>query len=147
LKLTDKRQAILVKQSTPPEEEIPFTYAGHDMWSQKNVNDIVTTSADQYKDEGVPLTRADIDRKNGKRKIDRLLVDLPDGKPAIQIFEPYYDLFNCMSTLVRSKGDPDDVEKVDGDDPYDMLRYLLTNLKPARRSEPRGQNPLEAAGL
>lgn len=145
--LTDRRLAVLMKEMTPAGEGITHNYASPDMWNRKNVDDKVTTSADQFAEEGIHLTRADNDRRSGKRKIDRLLVDLPDDRPAIQVFEPYYEIFACMGTLVRSKGDPEDVEKVEGDDAYDMLRYGLSNLKPARKQEPRGRNPMEEAGL
>ena len=50
----------------------------------------------------------------------------------IQVFEPYYEIFECMETLVREDAagqEPEDVKKVDGDDPFDMLKYGLTNMK------------------
>lgn len=148
--LTDQQQARLIKQMTPPGERIPFTYASPDMWARKTSGAKIFTSVDEYRDEGVTLTRADDDRLGGKRKIDRLLVEMPDGLPGIQVFEPYYDIFRCMSTLVRSSANPEDVEKVDGDDPYDMLRYGLTNTNPAPR-KPEGRrenrNPLKGNRL
>jgi len=84
-------------------------------------------------------------RINGKHKIDRLLFDnAMDGKPMIQVFENYYDVFRCMETLVREdvlKGrNPEDVKKVDGDDAYDMLRYALTNLKQPAGDEGKKAN-------
>ena len=54
------------------------------------------TSIDEYREEGIGLTRADDDRLNGKRKIDRLLADMPDGLPGIQVFEP---LTQAVATL------------------------------------------------
>ncbi len=140
--LTDQQQARLILTSTPAEEQIAYTYASPDMWARKNMANVVKTSVDEYKDEGVLLTRADNDRKGGKRKIDRLLVDLPDSRPALQIFEPYYDIFKVMTSLVRDPHDPEDVLKVDGDDPYDMLKYGLTNLKIAPRIPEDDGNPL-----
>jgi phage terminase large subunit len=148
--LTDTEQARIIKQMTAPDERIAFTYASPDMWARKTVGTRIFTSVDEYKDEGVPLTRAENDRLDGKRKVDRLLVDMLDELPGIQIFEPYYPVFKCMSTLVRDKNNPEDVEKVDGDDGYDMLRYGLTNLKPAPR-KPQGekpqQNPLKGMNM
>jgi hypothetical protein len=132
---TDKQQARMIAAMTPPDEKIPLTYASPDMWARKNIDDRVTTSVDQYKEEGIVLTRADNDRLQGKRKIDRLLVDLPDDRPGIQIFEEYYPVFKCMTTLVRSSNNPEDVEKVDGDDSYDMVRYGLSNTNPAPRKQ------------
>lgn len=146
--LTDTEQARIIKTSTPKEELISHTYASPDMWARKTVGTRVFTSVDEYKDEGVLLTKADNDRLGGKRKIDRLLLDMADGRPAIQIFEPYYHIFRSISTLVRDDTNPEDVMKVDGDDPYDMLRYGLTNLKPPTRqpsgeqTQNRGRHPL-----
>jgi len=145
--LTDRQQARVLKQLTPPEEQVAFTYASPDMWARKNVADQVTTSVDEYKVEGVLLTKADDDRVGGKRKIDRLLVDLPDGLPALQVFDDYYGVFSCMTTLVRSKNNPEDVEKVDGDDVYDMLRYGLSNTNPAPRKPERFINRAEGISV
>jgi len=128
--LTDKRQARKINQLTLPDENIPFTYASPDMWGKKNVDNKVTTAADQYKDEKIILYRADDHRINGKRKLDRLLADLPDGKPGLQVFDEYFRVFDSMPTLVRNERNPEDVLKVDGDDDYDMLRYGLTNTDP-----------------
>ena len=36
-----------------------------------------------------------------------------------------------MPHLVRSKLNPEDVEKVDGDDPYDGFRYGMTKIQAA----------------
>lgn len=125
--LTDTEQARLMQDMTPPDESISVTYASPDMWARKTMGKKIFTSVDEYKDEGVILTRADNDRLNGKRKIDRLLMDMPDGKPGIQIFENYYNVFACMTSLVRDDRNPEDVKKVDGDDSFDMLKYGLTN--------------------
>jgi hypothetical protein len=92
------------------------------------------------------LTRADIDRASGKRKIDRLLVEQLDGRPNIQIFEPFYYIFAVISTLIRAKSGKDDVEKVDGDDPYDILRYGETNMKQPE-GKPKGTARHPMAGV
>jgi phage terminase large subunit len=129
--LTDTEQARLMKEMTPPDETINHTFASPDMWARKTKGTKVFTSVDEYRDEGVLLTRADDDRLGGKRKVDRLLMDGLDGKPMAQVFEPYYEVFKCMTSLVRDDRNPEDVKKVDGDDPYDMLRYGLTNVNQA----------------
>lgn len=140
--LTDTQQATLINGMTPPDERITISYASPDMWARKTQGNKVFTSIDEYKAEGVILTRADNDRLNGKRKIDRLLFDALDGKPMIQIFESYYDIFKCMTTLVRDDYNSEDVKKVDGDDPYDMLRYLLTNInQPENKKGEKNHHP------
>jgi hypothetical protein len=128
--LTDTEQARLMNEMTPPDERITVTYASPDMWARKTAGNKIFTSIDEYKEEGILLVRADNDRLNGKRKIDRLLMDNMDGKPGIQVFAPYYDVFKCMTTIVRDDRNPEDVKKVDGDDPFDMLRYGLTKHNP-----------------
>ena len=113
--LTDTQQAVLMNSMTAADERITVTYASPDMWARKTQGNKVFTSVDEYKAEGVLLTRADNERLNGKRKIDRLLFDALDGKPMVQVFEPYYEVFACMRTLVRDDHNPEDVKKVDGD--------------------------------
>lgn len=133
--LTDTQQARLMQDMTGADERIAVTYASPDMWARKTAGNRVFTSIDEYRDEGVILTQADNDRMNGVRKIDRLLFDALDGKPMIQVFDDYYDVFRCMETLVRDDKNPEDVKKVDGDDPFDMLKYLLTNM-----NQPSGES-------
>lgn len=146
--LTDTQQAALMNLMTPPDEIINLTYASPDMWARKTQKNKVFTSVDEYKDEGVLLTRADNNRLNGKRKIDRLLFDAMDGKPMLQVFDRYYEVFKCMETLVRDDHNPEDVKKVDGDDPYDMLRYLLTNInQPEKKKDDGKQNKNPAKGV
>ena len=131
--LTDRQQARTMKSMTPPSESIVTTYAGHDYWSKSAKGEKVTTSVDEYKAEGIHLDKADIDRINGVKKIQRLLVDMPDGKSGIQVFEDYYSEFNCMVSVIRDPNRPEDVKKVDGDDAFDMLKYGLTNTNPKPR--------------
>ena len=131
--LTDRQQARLMKQMTPPGEMIVTTYAGHDYWAKSGKGNGVTTSVDEYRAEGIGLEKADIDRISGVQKIHRLLVDLPDEKPSIQVFEDYYDVFECMVSVIRDPNRPEDVKKVDGDDAFDMLKYGLTNTNPKPR--------------
>jgi hypothetical protein len=149
--LTDQQQARVIKELTTPKEQIPFTYASPDMWARKTDGAKVFTSVDEYKDEGVLLTQADNNRLDGVRKIQRLLVDMPDGKPGIQVFRPYYHVFTCMPTLVRASNNPEDVEKVDGDDAFDMLKYGLTNTNPPARNpntaKVKNENPMKGRKL
>jgi hypothetical protein len=133
--LYDSAQADMITDMTPADERITTTYASPDMWAHtaKKSNKVQTT-VDEYKERGVILTRADDDRINGVRKIDRLLAqEGSDGRPMIQIFEPYYEVFECMETLVCEDAlqgkNAEDVKKVLDDDAFDMLKYGLTNVK------------------
>jgi len=145
--LTDTEQARLMKDMTPSNEVINATYASPDMWARKTKGTKVFTSVDEYRDEGIPLIQAGNQRVNGKHKIDALLMDMLDGLPGIQIFEPYYDVFRCMPTLIRDDRNPEDVKKVDGDDAYDMLRYLLTNVKQKGQEQKRQPAKHPMAGV
>jgi phage terminase large subunit len=143
--LDDKQQAVTIKQWTPPHEKISVTYASPDMWAhtaKKTGLEKVETSVDEFKKEGTILTRADDDRVNGVTKINRLLADGPDDRPMIQVFEEYYDVFKVMEVLVREDvmmgKNPEDVKKVDGDDPFDMLKYGLTNMNQPE-NKPQGE--------
>lgn len=133
--LTDRQQARLIKRMSPDDELYVTTYGGHDFWSPSGKGvEQATCSADEYRNEGVPLTKADVDRVGGVKKIHRLLRDLPDGKgPGLQVFEEYYDVFDSMPVLIRDEKKPEDVKKVDGDDDFDMLKYGLTNTQPKPR--------------
>jgi hypothetical protein len=133
--LSDTDQADVINEWTPAEEKIAVTYASPDMWShtaKKPSSSKIQTSVDEFKEKGILLTRADNNRVNGVAKINRLLMDGPDGKPMIQVFEPFYEVFEIMEVLVREDvmmgKNPEDVKKVDGDDVFDMVKYALTNM-------------------
>jgi hypothetical protein len=146
---TDRQQARNIQALSPPEERIWFTYASPDMWARKNVDDIITSSADEYMKEGVALTKADNDRLSGKRKIDRLLANSPDGSPLLQVFSTCTSLIGTMPLLVRDDKRPEDVLKMDGDDDYDSLRYGLTSVigRPRGKKRKVKQSPLTRVGV
>ena len=132
---------------TPQGELVTATYASPDMWARKTKKNVIFTAVDEYKSEGVILTQADNDRKRGVSKLHGLLEEMLDGYPGIQVFEEYFDVFKCMTTLVRDKDNPEDVVKVDGDDAYDMLRYLLTNCNlPAKKQKETPRHPWAGRG-
>ena len=66
--LTDRQQAQLIVDSTPPDEQITTTFADPAMWAKKNAGDLVTDATKEYAGIGVVLTKADNDRINGVRK-------------------------------------------------------------------------------
>lgn len=151
--LTDRDQARQIKDMTLPKEKIMFTYADpHTFWERKNVDNVVTTSADQYVAEGVPLVKADDDRLGGKRKIDRVLSDLPDGLPGLLVFDNCTNLIRTLPDLPRDPLKPEDVDTRAEDHAYDTLRYGLTNVQPVQLYEQNKTNPepnpwLEIKGL
>ena len=91
---------------------------------------IATDHASVYGEHGVFLMKADVDRIQGKGKIDSLLAIREDGKPGILFArQGSRELIELFPLLVLDERRPEDVKKVDGDDPYDTLKYLLTNVR------------------
>ena len=95
---------------TLPREQIAFTYADPALWITKNKAGQVYSSADEYKEYGVPLTKADNDRLSGKRKVDSALSDIGDGEPGMQIFDTCTHVIEQLSTLARDERNPEDVD-------------------------------------
>lgn len=128
-KLTDKQQAHMINDLTPPDENISVTYADPSMWSTKNMEGIVSSTADEYASGGVPLTKADNDRLSGKRKVDRLLEPLPDGLPGLQVFTGCVNLIRTLPALVYDDVHTEDIDTDMEDHAYDALRYGLTQAR------------------
>ena len=126
--MTDTQQARLIRESTPPDEKIKLHYADPSMWSEKNLRGMVGSSATEYAAEGVPLTKANNDRIQGVRTIKRLLANLPDGRPGLQIFEDCENICKQLATLVSARNNPEDVDTEQEDHAYDTLRYGLTGV-------------------
>lgn len=124
--LTDRQQAKRILEWTAPGEAVQATFADPSMWSRKNVEDRVTSTADEYRAEGVNLMAGDNDRLSGKRKVDRLLANLPDGLPGLQIFENCVNLIRTLPALPYSKVQVEDVDTNAEDHAYDALRYSQT---------------------
>lgn len=123
--LTDKQQAETIISSSP--EDIDITYADPALWTRKNWEGKVSSTADEYWRYGVALTRADNDRLSGKRKVDRFLADISDGLPGIQIFSSCRNLIATLPSLPYDENKPEDVDTDAEDHAYDALRYALTN--------------------
>ena len=134
--LTDRQQARMILDMTLPSENITLHYADPAMWATKNVEGRTFTTADEYKREGVPLTKADHDRMMGKRKVNNILADLPDGKPGLQIFEGCTHMIEQLSTLALDEYRTEDVDTEQEDHAYDDLRYGLTNERKTDKKEP-----------
>jgi len=124
--LTDKQQAELIKANTPPTEHINITYADPSMWTRKNQDGIVFSTADEYQKAGVPLTKADNDRKSGIRKVHNALADIGDGEPGWQVFESCPHLIEQMESLALKEG-TEDVADGQEDHAFDADRYGFTN--------------------
>jgi hypothetical protein len=122
--LTDREQARKILDYTPPSEKIAITYADPSMWGKKREDDI--PSAVIYGQNGLYLTQANNDRLDGKRRIDRMLMDLPDGQPGLLVFSVCANLIRTLPALVYDKVQIEDVDTKGEDHPYDALKYLTS---------------------
>ena len=139
--LTDKQQAQRIISMTPIYERISVRYADPSMWAKKSLEG-VTSSADVYAANGVYLTKADNDRLSGKRKVDRMLANLPDGRPGLLIFRNCENLIRTLPELVFDQVNVEDVDTSQEDHAYDALRYLLSSVKePTQKSSSKTVNP------
>jgi phage terminase large subunit len=127
--MTDTQQAKMINDMTPPMEYIPITYADPSLWIRKTMGDYISTTADEFNRNGVYLQRADNDRLSGKRKVDRLLMNLPDGKPGLQVFSTCKNLIRTLPYLIYDENKAEDVDSGQEDHAYDSLRYGLTNTR------------------
>lgn len=125
--LTVPAQARMINTYTPPNEIIQFTYADPSMWAKKTIKDIVTSTADEYAQNGILLTPADNDRLSGKRKIDSLLEIQPDGLPGMMVFDNCTNYIRTFPELVCDEKNPEDVDTKQEDHLFDGSKYLLTN--------------------
>jgi phage terminase large subunit len=139
VQLTDRQQARVIRDLTPPQENVTMTYADPALWAKKNMQDVVTTTADEYAVEHVYLTQADNDRMNGKRKVDRMLGLLPDGRPGLLVYETCANLIRTLPALAYDKTHVEDVDTTQEDHAYDTLRYGLTTVRD--KQEPRKSEP------
>lgn len=104
--------------------------AGEDVFANKGDSQ-GKTIARQYKEQGITLTHANVDRVNGAARLLKLLGDPANGvAPRLKIFSTCARLIECLPTMQHDPNRPEDVLKVDvdddgqgGDDPYDALRY------------------------
>jgi len=138
--LTDKQQAQQIVEMTPPNEIIAFTYADpNSYWVSRNQDGRVYTTADEYQKNGIPLTKADNDREQGKRKVNEVLSDIGDGDPGLMVFENCTHLIEQLETLPLKEG-TEDVDTRAEDHAYDDLRYALTNERSVSKEPPKKQN-------
>lgn len=127
--LTSQQQAETIKTSTPPEEAdvIKITYADPSLWSRKEQEGKITTTEQEMRKYGVPLTKGDNNRISGMRKIHNLLADLPTGEPGVMVWENCKHLIEQMESLASDINNPEDVDTDQEDHAFDMFKYGLTN--------------------
>jgi len=135
--LTDKQQAITINSMTSEEENISSTYVDpKSFMTRKNLRGKISTAAQEYERYGVPVTKADNNRIAGKRRVNDVLADLPDGMPGLRVFNTLKNLIETLSSIPRSENNPEDVDRdSELDHPYDALRYGLTRYRKEEAEE------------
>lgn len=81
---------------------------------------------------------ADVDRIGGKRKLDRALSLLPDGKPGLVVFKNCENWLRTTPPLVLKPG-TEDIADGQEDHAYDATRYGMTNyqdIQPPPKQQP-----------
>jgi hypothetical protein len=127
--LTDQQQARLIASHCEG-EQIRARYADPAMWTKRTQQSVITSTADVYSQNGVHLLPGDNDRVGGKRKVDRLLMALPDGMPGIQVFRSCVNWIRTFPTLVYDKYQVEDVDSSQDDHLFDATKYGLTDYRP-----------------
>ncbi len=130
--LTVPQQTEIIKTQTAPSERISLNFADPALWGRKTYEDMVITTAQEYVNNGIVLTRADNNRHQGLQKVHQLLAPLKDGLPGLLISRDCDQLIDEVSTLLTSTSDPEDVDSDQDDHLFDCLKYLLTNINLAQ---------------
>ncbi len=127
--MTDQAQARTIREMTPADEVMYIHYADPALWESKTYENKWYSTADEYAKEGIRLTKGDNNRIAGKRKVNNILADLPDGEPGLQIFDTCPHLIEQLANLASDEHNPEDVDTDQDDHSYDTLKYLLTNQR------------------
>ncbi|HPS39940.1 MAG TPA: phage terminase large subunit [Candidatus Cloacimonadota bacterium] len=126
--LTDRQQARKILDLSDEVEMKAMRYADPSMW-KKATQENVTSTAQVYAENGCYIRQGENDRLGGKRKVDRLLGNLPDGRPGLLITENCRALPRQLELLVYDPIHTEDVNTKMEDHAYDALKYLLTSAR------------------
>ncbi len=147
--VADNAEAIkeMLKRHDLTIKDLRVFVAGHDVFATRG-NASEKTIANEYEDNGIRLTRANIDRINGAAFLLKLLgrekTDTQAAiEPRIEISERCTRLIECLPAMQHDPHRPEDVLKVDvdeegngGDDPYDDTRYGVMVRRPTKAVKP-----------
>ncbi len=139
--VTDAQQAKMIERNTT-EANCTVTWADPSMWARKSVGDRVYSTADEYRDNGIVLTKANNDRISGKRRVDRLMANLPDGKPGLVFTSNCHNLIRTLPALPYDETKVEDVDTDAEDHAYDCLRYGLTQVRATETRQQREKDRL-----
>jgi len=99
--------ARLIREATPPGEQIYARLAPPDLWNRRQ--DTGRSVAEVFAACGMPLTRAANDRVMGWYDLQEWLAPGgPEGTPALHIFDSCPNLIRTLPALQRDPRDPND---------------------------------------
>lgn len=110
------------------------------MWASTREGQRFKSISDQYKAEGVRLTKATNDRLAGKERLHQYLAwsepseDQSGVEPSLLVSRACVNLIRTMPLLVKDPNDLEDVETDSEDHAYDTLRYGLMKAGGSRLS-------------
>ena len=118
--------------------------------------------ASQYAQAGVPMAKANNDRKAGWAKLRELLawtpahtepdvasglmLPVPYQPPTLQVFNTCSNLIRTLPNMIHDTTDPEDMKKthgVNGDHAVDTLRYLVMSMDVMTNKRSRSKQPYE----
>lgn len=109
--------------------------APHDMWTVRRPGEasMARSAADSFSDEGLHLTRANMDRVNGWRNLKDLMYA---GR--LHFFKGRTDhVCSSLASVVRDEHNPEDVLKGGDDHPADGLRLGVNHVYKPRKMTPK----------
>lgn len=139
-----QEQALGVLEHTRPDEDIRYTVLDPSAYGKRNhgVRN-GPTMADEYREHGLVCRRADNSRIVGWQQCQ-----LRFKHNRVKIFDTCRGLLRALPMMQHAKLDPEDMEKVSGDDPVDAFRYgLMSRPWTATKPEPEDNRLTASAWL
>jgi len=146
-RLLPREIAERILENWPHIRQVRKFVAGHDCWNEVKARGENTPSiAEQFRQEGILLQKANISRASGLNNMRRYLTYGPDRPPRFHIMDTPANrrVFETLESMVVDPDNVEDALKVDadeygqgGDDAYDMVRYGLA-ARPLMGKLPEG---------
>lgn len=116
-------------------DEVSYTVSSPDMWQKRGVRDVMggESIAETFARQGVPVIKADNNRKVGWQRMRENLALAPDGLPYLQIFSNCTNLIRTLPLLEYDQRDHEDVSGLCEDHACitgDTLIHTTDGLKP-----------------
>lgn len=118
-----------------------YIAADPNMWT--NTGESIAESLIRH---GLPLVKAENDRRNGWQRVHELLRLAPDGYPWLTVDRSCSYLIRTIPAQQSDKHDPDDVDTHGDDHGVDALRYGAMSRFVASRKSKKVQPPYMSMG-